>query len=143
MIDPVGDQAYPVSSRAFETLAAPQSRVMARNVVALFLTSAGRVLHITSLQPAQPGLRATWSLRLGRRIPARTALEDIEMPVDDLKVMLWDCATIMRDRPMRQAWWLVTAPLDQVRAALDAAHTHAQVHAALPVAPGQASLDLL
>jgi len=143
MVDPVHDKAQPVSPRAFEAMAAPKSQVMARNCVALFLNAAGQVLHLDRVTPKRAGPWTEARLWFGRSVPASYEFEEVEMPLGDMKTMILDAATYMRLQPDTLAWWLSTAPLDEVQGRIAEVGSLADLHAAIPFPADRDCLALL
>jgi hypothetical protein len=134
MVDPVHDMAHPLAVEAFAFLSAPRSRVMARHATALFLSQTGEVLHLVGAYPQPAGPWTALKLRFGYRIPAIFDFEVIEMPLADFKTMLLDCAAYMRDSESKgRAWWLSSAPLEEVRETLAAPETFQALYRAVPM----------
>ncbi|WP_049645006.1 hypothetical protein [Candidatus Rhodobacter oscarellae] len=145
MVDPVGDQVAPVSTRAFKTVTAPVSRVLARNCVALFLDPEGRVHRIEAIHPQRPGPLCMLRLWLGQATPARFVFEPVDAPLDDIRTMVLDAMMYSRKNgaKLRADWWLFTASEAQVRTQLATAQSLAELHAMMRFPAEENCLDLL
>jgi hypothetical protein len=131
LVDPVHDQAWPVSAEAFDLLRGPKSQVMARNCTALFLGPEGNVRILSDIAPERADVLTRAGLWAGRPVKAKYLFEEMEMPTEDMRVMINDAATYMRDRPQRRAWWLTQAPLGEIQSRIGAATTLAEIYGAI------------
>ena len=147
MVDPVGDQIFPVSSRAFEVITAPRDRVLARNCVALFLGQEGKVWRIEGIEPKSQGIWAKLRPWLGLPVSADFALVEVEDEnlLVDMQTMLLDAVMYTRERQgvEEDDWWALTAPISDVRAAIAGAKDLGDLFSRIPMPADDDCLNLL
>lgn len=132
MVDPVGDQIFPVSPRALAAVETPTSRVLARNCVALFLDAEGGVRRITDVRIAG-GPAARLGVLFGMAASARFSMEPVDVPLGDFRQMILDAISISRHRDGAgpENRWLTSVSGNEIRAALEGADSLAKMHAAI------------
>ncbi len=147
MVDPVGDQIFPVSSRAFSVITAPRDRVLARNCVALFLDRNGKVWRIEGIEPMERGVWAKLRPWLEMPVPAEYQLVEVvdENLLEDMQTMILDAVAYTRERHGIEPdeWWAMTAPIDEVRAEVSGADSLSDLYARIRFPADEECLDLL
>lgn len=140
MVDPVGDQVLPVSSRVFETIRAPVSQMLARNCVGLFLSSTGCVSRLESIQ-VNPFDH--FSLLVKHPVPATYKFKKVNIPYDDFRTMVLDAVIYSQRRSQRSSWWLTEMPVPELREVFSKATTLAELHALVQFPDETRCMELL
>ena len=144
MVDPVGDQIFPVSQRAFAVATAPISRVLARNCVALFLGRDGKVWRIDRIKLHRGNPLRRLGLWFGVPAAAKFEMAEVDTSVEDIKTIVLNSVHYSRQRGVEpDDWWLLTAPLAEVESAISHAQSLEELYSAIKFPLDQDCLDLL
>lgn len=144
LVDPVGDQIYPVTSRAFENVSVPVAQVLSRNCVALFLSVSGRVSRLENMRLKDPSLLVCFGLWFGRPAAVEAQFLDVPADLEDIRTMILDSITYSRRRGRGgKVWWYLTEEETKVRAEVNAATSLSDLHARLRLPRGEDCVGLL
>ena len=144
LVDPVGDQVLPVAHAAFLGIHAPAAQVLARNCVALFLDSNGRVFRIRTIEFHDSSPLSRILVWFGGTGKAKFEFADVDVSLDDFREMLIDAITYTKESTGDEsAEWAMMPEVQDWPRVMAKARSLKELYALIQFPPEQECLELL